>query len=145
MASSQTPVSPAAQVIAPVGAEASAPPEAAAPRAQPVARTEPRVEPAPRVEQMPRVEPPPRPAPAGRAEGWSVQLAAYASEPPALSLRDSLARTWPDARVQRAEIGGRLMWRVRVGNYANRREADEAVKRLAASGYRPMVVDAASP
>ena len=33
------------------------------------------------------------------------------------------------------------MWRVRVGTYANRREADEAVKRLAASGYRAMVVD----
>ncbi len=145
VASSQTPVAPSAQVIAPVGAEASAPAEAAASRAQPVARTAPRVEPASRVEPMPRVEPPPRPGTAARTEGWSVQLAAYASEPPALSLRDSLARTWPDARVQRAEIGGRLMWRVRVGNYANRREADEAVKRLAASGYRAMVVDAASP
>ena len=145
MASSQTPVSPPAQVIAPVGAESpAAAAEAAASRVQPVARTAPRIEPAPRVEPVPRVESPPRP-PTGRAEGWSVQLAAYASEPPALSLRDNLARTWPDARVQRAEIGGRLLWRVRVGNYANRREADEAVKRLAASGYRPMVVDAASP
>ena len=86
MASSQTPV-----VAAGAGDRAGrrrgirARAEAAASRAQPVARTAPRVEPASRVEPMPRVEPPPRPAPAGRAEGWSVQLAAYASEPPALS------------------------------------------------------------
>jgi cell division protein FtsN len=74
-----------------------------------------------------------------------VQLAAYGSEAPAVSLRDSLARAWPSARVQRAEVGGRLLWRVRVGNYASRHEADDAVKRLASSGYRAMVVDAASP
>ena len=62
-----------------------------------------------------------------------------------MSLRDSLASSWPNAHVQRAEVGGRLLWRVRVGNYASRHEADDAVKRLAASGYRAMVVDAASP
>jgi cell division protein FtsN len=97
------------------------------------------------VEPPRRVEPPPRPAGASRAEGWAVQLAAYGSEAPALTLRDNLARSWPDARVQRAEVGGRQLWRVRVGNYASRREADEAVKRLAASGYRAMVVDTSSP
>jgi rare lipoprotein A len=138
-ASSQTPVSPPAQVIAPVGAEASTPPATTAARAEPVARAEPRAEP------VPRLEPPPRPSSGPRAEGWSVQLAAYGSEAPAVSLRNSLARSWPDARVQRAEVGGRLLWRVRVGNYATRHEADEAVKRLASSGYRAMVVDAASP
>ncbi len=137
--SSQTPVSPPAQVIAPVGAESSVPVAPAGARAEPVARVEPRVEPVPRVEASPRPASPPR------AEGWSVQLAAYASEPPAVSLRDSLARSWPDARVLRAEVGGRQLWRVRVGNYASRREADEAVKRLAASGYRAVVIDAASP
>jgi cell division protein FtsN len=74
-----------------------------------------------------------------------VQLGAYASEGSALSLRDALVRSWPDARVQRAEVSGRTMWRVRVGNYATRRDADEAAKRLSASGYRAMVVEAGRP
>ena len=110
-----------------------------------------RVEPAPRVEATARApaKAPPPPAPraatAPGAEGWSVQLAAYSSEAPALALRDSLARTWPDTRVQRAEVGGRQVWRVRVGNFSSRREADEAGKRLAASGYRVIVVEAGRP
>jgi cell division protein FtsN len=94
---------------------------------------------------------PPTPAPGAPAapgvvsEGWSVQLGAYASEGSAVSLRDTLARSWPDARILRAEVSGRTLWRVRVGNYASRRDADEAAKRLTASGYRAMVVESGRP
>jgi cell division protein FtsN len=94
---------------------------------------------------------PPTPAPGAPAapgvvsEGWSVQLGAYASEGSAVSLRDTLARSWPDARILRAEVSGRTVWRVRVGNYASRRDADEAAKRLTASGYRAMVVESGRP
>jgi cell division protein FtsN len=42
-------------------------------------------------------------------------------------------------------VSGRTLWRVRVGNYASRRDADEAARRLSASGYRAMVVDSGRP
>jgi rare lipoprotein A len=136
--SAQAPVAPPAQVAPPILAE---PP---APRVEVATRTEPAPAsaPVPRVEPAPRGDPARRADPAPRVEGWSVQLGAYSSEASALTLRDSLAGAWPEARVQRAEVGGRSMWRVRVGNYASRREADEVAKRLAASGYRVMVVEA---
>ena len=134
-------------------------------RAEAVPRpeTQPRVEPAPRVETVARAPapapsppapapptpsgtgPPTPPAPGALAEGWSVQLGAYASQGSAISLRDSLARSWPDARVTPAEVSGRTLWRVRVGNYTSRRDADEAAKRLTASGYRAMVVESGRP
>jgi rare lipoprotein A len=133
--SAQEPVSPPALVAPPILAEPPAPRAEAATRAEPALATVP----------GPRVEPPPRVDAAPRLEGWSVQLGAYASEATALTLRDNLARAWPEARVQRAEVGGRPVWRVRVGNYASRREADDAAKQLAASGYRVMVVEAPRP
>jgi rare lipoprotein A len=127
--SAPEPVSPPAQVAPPIVAEPPAP----------------RVEVATRTEPAPATVPTPRADAAPRVEGWSVQLGAYASETSALTLRDNLARAWPEARVQRAEVGGRTVWRVRVGNYASRREADDAAKQLAASGYRVMVVEAPRP
>ena len=138
----QTPIAPPAQ----------APPPLAAETAPPRPETVPRVEAAVRAPSTPAPPAPaPSPAPSAPAapgvvtEGWSVQLGAYASEGSAKSLRDTLVRSWPDARVQRTEVSGRTLWRVRVGNYASRRDADEAAKRLAASGYRAMVVESARP
>ena len=150
----QTPISPPAQAAPPIGAETTTSRAEAVPRPE----TQPRVEPAPRVETVARAPAPAPsppapsvtatptpPAPGALAEGWSVQLGAYASEGSAISLRDSLARSWPDVRVQRADVSGRTLWRVRVGNFASRREADEAAKRLTASGYRAMVVEYGRP
>jgi peptidoglycan lytic transglycosylase len=139
--SAQAPVAPPAQVAPPIPAEPPAPRVGVATRTEPATATPP----VPRAEPAPRGDLAGRANPAPRVEGWSVQLGAYSSEAPALTLRDSLARAWPEARVQRAEVAGRSMWRVRVGNYASRREADEAAKRLAASGYRVMVVEAGRP
>ena len=135
-ASADPAVSPSAQIVPPVSADKPEPRVAAVSSAEAAVRPPPAPPPTP---------PPSAPKTARPLEGWSVQLAAYASEAPALSLRDSLARSWPDARVQRAEVSGRSLWRVRVGNYATRREADEAAKRLSASGHRAMVVEASRP
>ena len=139
--SAQAPVAPPAPGgAAPILARA-----AGAARAQAAARTEPapasRACAASRAARRAATPPGVRRAARRRLERAARRLCLRGAG--AVTLRDSLARAWPDARVQRAEVGGRPLWRVRVGNYASRREADEAVKRLAASGYRAMVVDAA--
>ena len=136
-ASAEPAVSPPAQVASPVAAERPEPRLGAVSSAEAVVRPPPT--------SSPPLPAPTAPKAARTLEGWSVQVGAYASEAPAASLRDSLARAWPDARVQRAEVGGRSLWRVRVGNYATRQEADEAAKRLTASGHRAMVVEASRP
>jgi len=143
--------SPPAPAPSPPAPVMSAPPTSSAPApamTAPPAPTAPAqtvAAPAPTAPVRLATAPPAPAAPAPPTEGWSVQLGAYASEGSAVSLRDSLARSWPDARVLRAEVSGRTLWRVRVGNYASRRDADEAARRLSASGYRAMVVDSGRP
>ena len=61
-----------------------------------------------------------------------------------MAVRDDLARAWPEAHVQKGDVGGRPVWRVRVGRYPTRRDAEEAARRLAAAGHRPIVVEAAT-
>ena len=143
----QTPISPPAQAPPPIVAETTTSKPETVPRAEAAVRAP--TPPAP-IPLAPSPHPPaPTPsasaAPGVVSEGWSVQLGAYASEGSAVSLRDTLARSWPDARILRAEVSGRTLWRVRVGNYASRRDADEAAKRLTASGYRAMVVESGRP
>jgi hypothetical protein len=38
-------------------------------------------------------------------------------------------------------VGGRPVWRVRVGRYSTRREAEEAARRMAAAGQHVLVVE----
>jgi DedD protein len=77
-------------------------------------------------------------------EAWTLQLAAYSTEARAMAVRDDLARAWPETHVQKGDVGGRPVWRVRVGRYPTRRDAEEAARRLAAAGHRPIVVEAAT-
>jgi rare lipoprotein A len=124
--------------------EAVAPPrEAAAPVPREVAVV-PREAAAPprEVAAAPReaAAPVPREAATAPRAGWTVQLGAYSSEGRAVDL----ARAWPDARVQKADLGGRPVWRVRVGRYPTRREAEEAAQRMAAAGHRVIVVEDAA-
>lgn len=76
-------------------------------------------------------------APAGGA--FTVQVAAFTSEDRASALRERLERVWPAARVQRADVAGRTLWRVRVGPYATREEAERQARRLAGAGYDALV------
>ena len=122
-------VAPPREAAAPVPREAAAPPrEAAAPPREVAA--------APREAAAPV----PREAATAPRAGWTVQLGAYSSEGRAVDL----ARAWPDARVQKADLGGRPVWRVRVGRYPTRREAEEAAQRMAAAGHRVIVVEDAA-
>ncbi len=77
-----------------------------------------------------------RAAPPG---AFAVQVAAFTSQERAGALRDRLEPGWPAARVQRAEVAGRTLWRVRVGPYATREEAERQARRLAGAGYDALV------
>ncbi|OGK96835.1 MAG: hypothetical protein A3D33_17795 [Candidatus Rokubacteria bacterium RIFCSPHIGHO2_02_FULL_73_26] len=80
--------------------------------------------------------------PAAAARGtFAVQVAALTSQARAGALRERLERAWPGARVERADVAGQTVWRVRVGRYATRDEAAAAAQRLAADGW-PAVVAA---
>lgn len=71
---------------------------------------------------------------------FTVQLASFTSEVRALALKDTLGSQWEGASVQRAEVGGRVFYRVRVGTYASRLEAQSVAQRLAAAGYTVIVM-----
>jgi DedD protein len=90
---------------------------------------------------LPRETAASREIPAELREGWTLQFAAYSTEARAMAQREDLARGWPGAHVQKGDVGGRTVWRVRVGRYPTRREAEEAAQRMAAAGHRVIVVE----
>lgn len=71
---------------------------------------------------------------------FSVQVAAFTSENRATVLRGELARAWTGTYVQPAEVGGQRFYRVRVGRYATRPEAQGDAERLAVVGYNVIVM-----
>jgi rare lipoprotein A len=129
-------VAPPREAAAPVPREAAAPPREVAVVPREVAVVPREVAAAPREAAAPV----PREAATAPRAGWTLQLGAYSSEGRAVDL----ARAWPDARVQKADLGGRPVWRVRVGRYPTRREAEEAAQRMAAAGHRVIVVEDAA-
>jgi rare lipoprotein A len=147
-----SPPSAAAAVAAPVPAPSPGSPPPISPPATPVVSAEApaaRENPPPReVAAAPReaaaapreVAAAPREAAAAPREGWTLQLGAYSTEARAVDL----ARAWPGAQVQKADVGGRPVWRVRVGLYPTRREAEEAAQRMEAAGRRVIIVDNAA-
>lgn len=76
-----------------------------------------------------------------RTSTFSVQVASFTSEQRASVLKDILDQTWQETYVQRVEVGGWAVFRVRVGHYATRQQAREAAQRLASAGYRVLVVE----
>lgn len=79
------------------------------------------------------------PARATERGPFTVQLASFTSETRALALKDALGPQWEGASVQRAEVEGRVFYRVRVGTYASRLDARREAQRLAAAGYTVIV------
>ena len=79
------------------------------------------------------------PSASGR-RGYTVQLAAYESAKEASELIKSLKGQGYDAFHQRAEIGGKTWYRVRVGLHSTRAEAEEEAKRIKkSSSFKPYV------
>ena len=64
------------------------------------------------------------PSPAPVASGWVVQAGAFGQEANAIALRDRLRKAGHTAFVERIKVSGDAVYRVRVGPYAKRAEAE---------------------
>ena len=103
--------------------EVQAAPGAAQSRAQP----SPAAEPAP-------PEPPPAPAAepaAGPLGSWVVQVGSFSNESNALALRDKLRQGGFTTQVEKVRVSGKTHYRVRVGPFLERDEAEQKRNQLA--------------
>ncbi len=108
--------------------QAAAVSETPAEPAQPVAEPEPVPEP----ESVPEPEPEPenKPAKSGPLGSWVVQMGSFSSEQNALRLRDKLRKNGFSTQVEKARIDGKLRFRVRVGPFLGREDAEQSRKQI---------------
>jgi len=84
----------------------------------------------------------PAATPAPRERVFTIQVGAFSTQERAAALQRQLPSA--DAAVssvQAAEIGGRMIYRVRVGRFTGRAEAEEYARRLSALGHTVIVVE----
>ena len=79
---------------------------------------------------------------AARADGFVVQLAAFADDKGANSLANKLKRAGYAAFVEPVHTSRGTLWRVRVGGYGSKPEADAARAKLKGEGYSGIVAPA---
>ena len=77
-----------------------------------------------------------------KAEGFVVQLAAFADDKGANALANKLKKSGYAAFVQPVETSRGTLWRVRVGGYGSRPEAEAARATLKGEGYSGIVAPA---
>ncbi len=77
-----------------------------------------------------------------KAEGFVVQLAAFADDKGANALANKLRKSGYAAFVQPVETSRGTLWRVRVGGYGSRPEAEAARAALKGEGYSGIVAPA---
>ena len=77
-----------------------------------------------------------------KAEGFVVQLAAFADDKGANALANKLQKNGYAAYVQPVETSRGTLWRVRVGGYGSRPDADAARVTLKGEGYSGIVAPA---
>jgi len=115
----------------------------AEPEAEPEVRAGPAaaesgVQPAPVAEQA-APEQPPAPAPqvpaaepeAGPLGSWVVQVGSFSSQQNAVGLRDKLRQGGFTTQVEKVRVAGKTHYRVRVGPFLERDEAEQKRKQLA--------------
>jgi rare lipoprotein A len=74
---------------------------------------------------------------------YSVQVASFAADSGAQAVKMELERKVPGIHIVKALVGGEIYYRVRVGNFPSRVEAQGTAERLASLGYRVLIVEAA--
>lgn len=123
-------IEPPAAVVAPAPVRTSTPPARVTPE---VARAAP----------PPAAVAAPRAAPTASASGdWVVQLGSFGDEANARRLAERSTAVGYKATLSSYKSGSRTMYRVRVGSYESRGQADAAASALAAHGLRGQVVAA---
>jgi cell division protein FtsN len=74
-----------------------------------------------------------------------VQVGTFSRRQSAEDLRTDLARRFPDVHVSAFETGWNQYFRVRVGPYEARDEAEAQASRVGRLGYTPIIVRAPRP
>ena len=87
-------------------------------------------------------QPAPVAASPAKAEGFVVQLAAFADDKGANSLANKLKRAGYSAFVEPVHTSRGTLWRVRVGGYGSKPEAETARVKLKGEGYSGIVAPA---
>lgn len=83
----------------------------------------------------PTAPPPTEPPPLAELSGFQVQVNAIGERPRAEKLVRELKDAGYKARISPAKVNGRVLYRVRVGQFATEEEARQAVARLREQGY----------
>lgn len=107
------------------------------PKAEP--KPEPKAEPKPKAELKPEPKPEPAKQSAEKTKptepevlgNWVLQAGSFSSEQNALRLRDKLREADFVTQVERVRVAGKTHFRVRVGPYLERAEAERDQKKLA--------------
>ena len=103
-------------------------------------KPEPAPEPEPEPQPAPKPAEPPKPPPPAHGENFTVQVAATATAAEAEESVKELKNKGFDAYYYHVSIRGRSYFRVRVGRYQTRKEAQETVDKLHTDGYRDMFI-----
>jgi len=73
-------------------------------------------------------------------ERFFVQVGSFADAGNALVVQQRLAVTYPDVRIETAEAGANRYYRVRMGAFMNRQEAQGRAVRVASLGYSAIII-----
>ena len=106
--------------------EVQAAPGAAQSRAQPSPAAEPAAPEPPPAPQEPAAE-----AAAGPLGSWVVQVGSFSNESNAVGLRDKLRQGGFTTQVEKVRVSGKTHYRVRVGPFLERDEAEQKRNQLA--------------
>jgi rare lipoprotein A len=71
---------------------------------------------------------------------YSVQVGSFTAESNAQALKAELEQKVVSVHLVKALIGGEAYYRVRVGQFASRAEAQRVAERLASLGYRVLIM-----
>jgi cell division protein FtsN len=80
-------------------------------------------------------------APLGLAARFTVQAGSFSSLENARLLERSLAGAFPKVEVVRRTVGAETYFRVWVGDFTRRADAQAMAERLAASGHSVLVIE----
>jgi len=133
---------PAKPAVADAPADASAEPKAAKPEAKADAKPEPKAD----ATSAPRPDAKPADPLGDLAKAKSdpfsyfIQTGAFRTQDDAEAQRAKLTLGGVDAKVSEREQAGRMVYRVRVGPFDKREDADKVKDKLEGSGYETVVV-----
>ena len=71
---------------------------------------------------------------------YTVQVASFSEKGTALSLKKELDTDYDDVRVESIEVSGDSYWRVRVGRYEEKQDAEETASKLRTDGHYGRVI-----